>query len=55
MKTPRYTDAHKYPNGYDKPENTDIRKRFERIRREQKKQAEALQHVLISIQRKRTG
>jgi hypothetical protein len=48
---PKFTDQYKYPNGYTRSEGTDITKTFERIRREQKKQAEALQHKLISIGR----
>jgi hypothetical protein len=40
---------------YTPAASTDIRKTFDRIRREQKKQAEALQHVLIQISRKKTA
>lgn len=31
MKTPRYTDLHKYPNGYKKAAETDMEKTFRRI------------------------
>lgn len=51
---PKYTD-NRYPHGYKKAVETDIRETFRRIRAEQKKQAEALVHVLVSIQRKKSA
>ena len=40
MKTPRYTDADRWPNGYRRAAETDISKTFARVRAEQKRQAE---------------
>lgn len=40
MKIPRYTDIHKYANGYRKSTNTDIAATFRRIRAEQARNAE---------------
>lgn len=37
MKEPKYTDLHKYPNGYKKSTHTDIKRTFNRIRAEQAK------------------
>ena len=37
MKTPRYTDSHKYPHGYRKSTNTDIEATFRRIKQENAK------------------
>jgi hypothetical protein len=51
---PKYVD-NRYPHGYVRSEATDISKTFERIRKEQKKQAEALSHKIISIQRKKSA
>ncbi len=39
MKTPRYTD-NRYPHGYRKSTNTDVRATFRRVREEQKRIAE---------------
>ena len=35
MKTPRYTDQHRFQNGYRRSVDTDIRETFERARREE--------------------
>lgn len=40
MKTPRYTDAEKYPHGYTPHAATDIRRTFARVRAEQRKAQE---------------
>ena len=40
MKPIRYTDGHKYPNGYRKEAETDIGRTFARVRAEQRKAAE---------------
>jgi hypothetical protein len=34
MKTPKFTDAHRYPHGYVKSEATDIRATFRRVQRQ---------------------
>ena len=34
MKTPNYTDLHRYPNGYVRAEHTDVAKTFARIRQD---------------------
>jgi hypothetical protein len=39
VKTPRYTDQ-RYPHGYRKSTNTDIKATFRRVRDQQKKNAE---------------
>lgn len=46
MKKPRYTDGHRYPHGYTIHEATDVRKTFERVRREMKEKAERSQSVV---------
>lgn len=52
MKTPKYTD-NRYPHGYRSSTDTDIRKTFERIRREAKekreRQAEAIRSGLDRV------
>jgi len=40
MKPPRFTDMHRWPNGYRRAAETDISKTFARVRVEQKKAAE---------------
>ena len=40
MKQPRYTDTHRYQNGYRKSTNTDVAATFRRVRAEQQKNAE---------------
>ena len=40
MKTPRYTDGHKYPQGYRKAAATDVRLTFRRERERLKAAAE---------------
>lgn len=35
MKTPRYTDQHRFPNGYRRAVDTNVAETFERARREQ--------------------
>jgi hypothetical protein len=39
MKTPRYTDQHRYPRGYTPARETDIRRTFEQARLEQEEAA----------------
>lgn len=42
MKTPRFTDLHRFPHGYTHSKATDVAKTFARVRREMaKSQAEA--------------
>ena len=50
MKTPRFTDSHRYPRGYVKSNATDISKTFARVRAEQKKIEEERKDKLCSIQ-----
>src|SRR5690606_9510251 len=52
VKAPKYTDTARYPRGYTKSNETDIRKTFERIRREQREKAERQQHV-VQLQRRK--
>ncbi len=40
MKAPKFTDAHKYPNGYRKAASTDVRLTFRRERERLKAAAE---------------
>lgn len=40
MKTPRFTDLHRYPRGWRKAVDTNIAETFERIRRELQANAE---------------
>ena len=42
MKPPKYTDSHKYPNGYRKAAETDISKTFARIKSQLKTNQEEL-------------
>ena len=37
MKTPRYTDMHRFPHGYRKSTSTDIEITFRRVKQEQAK------------------
>ena len=37
MRTPRYTDTHRYPNGYKKSAETNVQLTFRRVRAEQEK------------------
>lgn len=39
MHKPKFTDAHKYPDGYRRAVDTDIQETFRRIRRRQQEQA----------------
>ena len=34
MKKPRYTDTHRYPNGYKKAAETNVKETFNRVRLE---------------------
>ena len=52
MKTPRFTDSHKYPNGYRKAAATDIRATFRRYRAEQKALAEEAERNQAEAQQK---
>lgn len=45
MKTPKYTDG-RYPHGYTPSGHTNIRKTFERIKREEKERLERLKAAL---------
>ena len=40
MKEPKYTDRHRYPNGYKPANQTNIRETFDRIERDQRERAE---------------
>lgn len=47
MRTPRYTDMHRYANGYRKSTNTDVAATFRRVRAEMQKDAE---EVKVKVQ-----
>lgn len=49
MKEPRYTDRHRYPNGWVKSTETDVRATFDRVR----KQQEAAKAKTIPIRKSR--
>jgi hypothetical protein len=51
MKTPRYTDSAKYPNGYRKSSNSDIRATFRRIRAENQRNAEEANAKVAPLKR----
>ena len=55
MKAPRYTDAHKYPNGYRKAAATDVRSTFrrerERIKAAAEQAAKDAQEVAAKVRR----
>ena len=60
MKSPRYTDAHKYPTGYRKAASTDVRATFRRIRERLKAEAEqaakdAAEREAKTVQMRRAG
>jgi len=46
---PRYTDAQKYPHGYKPACETDIGRTFERIRRQQKANADEVKQKVEPI------
>jgi len=50
MKTPRFTDSHRYPRGYVKSNATDISKTFARVKAEKKQIDEERKEKLRSIQ-----
>lgn len=52
MKTVRYTDSHKYPNGYRKAAATDVRATFRRIRERLKAEAEQAAKDAAEVQEK---
>lgn len=45
MKTPRYADLHRYPNGYRKSAETDVKRTFTRIRATQAKKSELVTEI----------
>lgn len=47
MKTPRYTDNHRYPNGYRKAAETNVEATFKRARQEQARNQE---EVAVKVQ-----
>ena len=55
MKSPKYTDAHKYPNAYRKSTATDIRLTFrrerERLKAEAEQAAKDAQEVAAKVRR----
>lgn len=51
MKTPRYTDLHRYQHGYKKATETDITGTFKRIRRELEAKPKA--PIVATIERKK--
>jgi hypothetical protein len=52
MKTPKYTDLHRYPNGYRKSTETDVTGTFRRIRREQEQARKETEAKVKPIQRR---
>ena len=40
MKPPKYTDSHKYPNGYKRAAETNVARTFARVRAEQQRNLE---------------
>lgn len=52
MKTPRYTDIHKYANGYRKAAATDVRLTFRRERERLKVEAEQAARDASEVQEK---
>lgn len=60
---PRYTDSARYPHGYKTAVDTDVRKTFERIRKEHEAQAkqkadnerEAVEKIVGAIKHKRSA
>lgn len=51
---PKFTDAHRFPHGYTRSEGTDIKKTFERVRREReanKREAQTKVAPLLSHRR----
>jgi len=50
MKTPRFTDLHRYPRGYVRSNATDISKTFARVKVEKKQIEEERKEKLRSIQ-----
>lgn len=49
MKTPRYTDLHRYPHGYKPSNETNIKETFERVENEQKASAAERLRKCIAI------
>ena len=54
MRTPKWTDAHRYPNGYVRAQHTDIKRTFRRARDAIKVAEEERKRVLVQIKRKET-
>ena len=52
MKTPRYTDAHRWPHGYRKSDDTNIAETFQRVRQQQEAAAREAEKVVRPINRK---
>ena len=54
MRTPKFTDSAKWRVPYVKSSATDIRRTFNRVRREQAQVGEERKRVLVQIKRKET-
>jgi hypothetical protein len=45
VKTPRYTDQHRYPTGYRRSVDTNVAETFERARREQQERLRNVRQI----------
>ena len=54
MKQPKYTDSHKFPNGYVPAASTDIARTFARIVAEQSKPKDAAVSSVVKIGRRKS-
>ena len=52
MRTPKYTDSHRYPFGYKRAAETNVSKTFARIKANQAKNAEEVQAKVKVLARK---
>jgi hypothetical protein len=50
---PKFTDAHRFPHGYVKAEATDVRKTFERVRRQREANRREAQAKVAPIAQRR--
>ncbi len=55
MKTPKFTDSHRFPNGYVPAASTDIARTFARIIAEQNKPKDAAVLSVVKIGRRKTS
>ena len=51
MRTPKYTDSHKYQNGYRRSAETNVARTFARVREEQKRIAEEADAKVAPLKR----